>query len=255
MRCRRIRSVLSSSRRSHGSASAFHGHRWAIRMATWRDNSSRRPSSYFFRRSCSHGWRSGSGTERPQRRLRRGDQDRSGATRQTRVGLSDADPGPRAGRVASGRGGGAARPVAPSRRGARAAQSAGEMSGREPAAPVAGLGAAARANNAVARRSLLSRGRIADGDPIRPTPPPGGVGFARTHGVVLRLVSGRGELQGRSRACGESGVGPDGPRRGVRGGCARGTRSDEHPDCTATPCCGMARSAVPVAAILDVWSV
>ena len=88
----------------------------------------------------------------------------------------------------------------------------------------------------------------------RPTPPPGDVGFARTHGVVLRLVSGRGELQGRSRACGESGVDPDGPRRGVRGGCARGTRVDEHPDRTATPCFGMARSAPPVAATLDLWS-
>src|SRR5882762_1916221 len=127
------------------------------------------------------------------------------------------------------------------------------MPGREPAAPVAGLGAPARANNAVARRSLLSRGRVAVGDPVRPTPPPGDVGVARTHGVVLRLVSGRGELQGRSRACGESGVGPGGPGRGVRGGCARGTRIDEHPDRTATPCHRMARSALPVAAILDVW--
>src|SRR5947209_3581228 len=65
------------------------------------------------------------------------------------------------------------------------------MPGREPATPVAGLGAAARANNAVARRSLLSRGRVAVGDPVRPAPPPGDVGFARTHGVVLRLVSER----------------------------------------------------------------
>src|SRR6266576_360750 len=127
------------------------------------------------------------------------------------------------------------------------------MPGREPATPVAGLGAAARANNADGNSASRKQGSTSDGDPVRPAPPPGDVGFARTHGVVLRLVSGRGELHGRSRACGESGVGPDGPRRGFRGGCARGTRTDEHPDRTATPCHRMARSALPVAAILDVW--
>src|SRR5438093_9970936 len=64
------------------------------------------------------------------------------------------------------------------------------MPGREPAAPVAGLGAAARADDIAARRSLLSRGRIAVSDPVRPTPPPGDVGFARTHGVFCGWSAG-----------------------------------------------------------------
>src|SRR2546422_1334000 len=100
---------------------------------------------------------------------------------------------------------------------------------------------------------MFSRGRVTVRHPVRPSPPPGSVGMARAFGVVLRLVRGRGELQGRARACLKSGVALDGPRRGLRSGCSRRARADEHPDRAATAYRGMARSAIPVATTLDLW--
>src|SRR2546426_1939708 len=56
-----------------------------------------------------------------------------------------------------------------------------------------------------------------------------------------------------ARACLKSGVALDGPRRGLRSGCSRRARADEHPDRPATAYPGMARSAIPVATTLDLW--
>src|SRR2546422_7984173 len=98
---------------------------------------------------------------------------------------------------------------------------------------------------------MFSRGRVTVRHPVRPSPPPGSVGMARAFGVVLRLVRGRGELQGRARACLKSGVALDGPRRGLRGGCYRRARAGENPCRAATAHRGMARAAVSLATTLD----
>src|SRR5882672_8180488 len=129
------------------------------------------------------------------------------------------------------------------------------MPGREPAASVARLGAAARAIRKAADRSRFSGGGVAERLSVWPAPPSSDVGRARAVGVVLRLGSRCGELHDRARACVESRVGPHGPRRGVRVDRAGGTRAHEHPDWTATACGRMARSPMAVAKALELWSI